>query len=267
MLKEYKNTLIIIVFISIFLIFFYLSPSTTNQYTVFESPVDARNCVIVNTEGDVVLSTSSVNIEPRFNLLRHYKPNNEPHLCIGIRTMKSQESALVALMTSVMSSNSPQVSFHVIDTEGDFETLPQLIKMVNGIYGRTVANISQASTKSSLAAQFPQLTQFTDFGYTMTDFYLKSVLDDPTSKCNYISFTNGDNFYALDFMPSIAPEMSSGKDLIGYEFVTHHDSEPDSFRARGGIVFFFSFLFFYFLFSISNMLNSCRVKQADIYRI
>eukprot|EP00578_Thalassiosira_sp_NH16_P025891 CAMPEP_0181089152 /NCGR_PEP_ID=MMETSP1071-20121207/7153_1 /TAXON_ID=35127 /ORGANISM="Thalassiosira sp., Strain NH16" /LENGTH=668 /DNA_ID=CAMNT_0023171087 /DNA_START=115 /DNA_END=2121 /DNA_ORIENTATION=+ len=67
------------------------------------------------------------------------------------------------------------------------------------------------------------------FGYDVTDRVLDMLLltenhpkyhEDP--KCTHFMFTNGDNFYPQNLLESILPAMKIGKQLIAWDFITHH---------------------------------------------
>ena len=52
--------------------------------------------------------------------------------------------------------------------------------------------------------------------------YLYKQDANSSSACQYVTFTNGDNFYSRNFVKKILPHMKSGKDIIGWGFVSHH---------------------------------------------
>jgi hypothetical protein len=42
------------------------------------------------------------------------------------------------------------------------------------------------------------------------------------SICQYVTFTNGDNFYSRNFARKILPHMQNEKDIIAWSFLSHH---------------------------------------------
>ena len=64
-----------------------------------------------------------------------------------------------------------------------------------------------------------------DFGYGMTDralSYLYQQHANSPSTCQYVTFTNADNFYSRNFAKKLLPHMKAGNDLIAWGFVSHH---------------------------------------------
>jgi hypothetical protein len=61
------------------------------------------------------------------------------------------------------------------------------------------------------------------YGYDATDFMLNEMLSQPY--CEWIMFTNGDNFYNKAWFSTVVPATYSPKNavkIIGWDFVTHH---------------------------------------------
>ncbi|KAL7543262.1 hypothetical protein ACHAXR_012764 [Thalassiosira sp. AJA248-18] len=59
------------------------------------------------------------------------------------------------------------------------------------------------------------------YGYDVTDLVLEHLL---VSECNctHFLFTNGDNFYSRSLVEWIQPSISDGKQLIAWDFLSHH---------------------------------------------
>lgn len=59
------------------------------------------------------------------------------------------------------------------------------------------------------------------YGYDVTDHVLELLLDEKQN-CTHFLFTNGDNFYVRSFLDWIGPSVVDGKQLIAWDFLTHH---------------------------------------------
>ena len=61
------------------------------------------------------------------------------------------------------------------------------------------------------------------YGYDLTDWVLESLLD--SGGCDYFMFTNGDNYYMPALGEVLDREMKEGRDIVAWDFVTHHERD------------------------------------------
>jgi len=141
-----------------------------------------------------------------------------PILCIVTRIYGAQISYFPVLALGLYHTGLQNIRIYVINTDNrtDISQLKQTIKFINELILRqdfvTLLNLGEPSVGK-------------DFGYEMTDLALtylyKQYLQSP-SICQYVTFTNGDNFYSRNFGRKILSHMKAEKDIIGWGFVSHH---------------------------------------------
>ena len=51
-------------------------------------------------------------------------------------------------------------------------------------------------------------------------------------KCTHLMFTNGDNYYTNDFLDYVVPAMKTGKQMIAWDFKTHHPRKYNVIHAE-----------------------------------
>lgn len=69
------------------------------------------------------------------------------------------------------------------------------------------------------------------YGYDTTDLVLHSLLA-RESICTHFLFTNGDNFYSRSFIYKIQPLISEGKQLIAWDYITHHPRDYNVIKVQ-----------------------------------
>jgi hypothetical protein len=103
------------------------------------------------------------------------------------------------------------------DNRTDIQLLSQTISYINNLVSRmnyvTLIDLGVHSAKN-------------DYGYDMTDRALSYLYNNhvqpAVSICQYVTFTNGDNFYSQSFGKKVLPHMKAGRDIIAWGFISHH---------------------------------------------
>jgi hypothetical protein len=154
-----------------------------------------------------------------FRYTYNYSFNSSaPALCIITRIYGSQISYFPILALAFLHTGLDNIRIYVINTDNrtDIQQLKQTIQFINDLVFRmdyvTFLDLGEPSKQN-------------EFGYGMTDralSYLYNQTMQSPSLCQYVVFTNGDNFYSKIFGTRILPHMKNGKDIIAWGFVSHH---------------------------------------------
>jgi hypothetical protein len=144
--------------------------------------------------------------------------SSAPALCVIIRTYGPKISYFPILALAFLHTGLDNIRIYVINTDNrtDIQQLKQTIQFINDLVFRmdyvTFLDLGEPSKKN-------------EFGYGMTDralsYFYNQTMESP-SLCQYVVFTNGDNFYSKIFGTRILPHMKNGKDIIAWGFVSHH---------------------------------------------
>ncbi|UJR32545.1 hypothetical protein I4U23_020007 [Adineta vaga] len=154
-------------------------------------------------------------LRPIFN---HSVNTATPRLCVITRIYGPQVQYLPIFALSLYQSGLENDRIFVINTDNrtDIQLLNQTIRFINELVARsnyvTFLNFNVHSVAN-------------DYGYQLTDRVLKYIYDNSipyASACQYIMFTNGDNYYSRYFGSKIIPHMKAGYDIIAWGFVSHH---------------------------------------------
>jgi hypothetical protein len=142
-----------------------------------------------------------------------------PRLCIVIRVYGQQIGYLSVLALSLYHSGLENDRIFIINTDNrtDIQLLIQTISYINNFVSRmdyvTLIDLGVHSAKN-------------DYGYDMTDRMLSYLYNNhvqpAVSICHYVTFTNGDNFYARSFGKKVLPHMKAGRDIIAWGFISHY---------------------------------------------
>ena len=197
--KQLIYTLCLIIVLGVGVILFY-----------FGSPVFHKSFKFLNSNGSHSKS---------FNLaLNTTSDPTLPTLCIVTRIYWAQISYFPVLAFGLYHSGLHNIRIYVINTDNrtDIRQLEQTIKFINELVLRkdfvTFLDLGEPSIEK-------------DYGYGMTDralTYLYKQHVNSSSICQYVTFTNADNFYSRNFGKKILPHMKAGKDIIAWGFVSHH---------------------------------------------
>jgi len=154
-----------------------------------------------------------------FNLALNIAPDSSlPTLCIVTRIYGAQLTYFPILALSLYHNGPHNIRIYVVNTDirTNLEQLNETIDFINQLVRR--------NDFVSLL-NFGPPTRKDDFGYDMTDHALSYLYEQnlqSPSICQYVVFTNGDNFYTKNFASKLIPHMKQGKDMIGWGFVSHH---------------------------------------------
>jgi hypothetical protein len=141
-----------------------------------------------------------------------------PTLCVVTRIYHAQIPYFPILALALYHTNFHNIRIYVVNTDSrtDLAQLQQKIQFINQLVLRTdfviLLDLGNVSTNR-------------DYGYGMTDRaldYLYQQHTNSSSICQYVTFTNADNFYSRNFVKKILPHMKAGKDIIAWGFVSHH---------------------------------------------
>ena len=143
-------------------------------------------------------------------------------VCVVVRTHSVQADVLSITLLSLTHQSyegaDVETSIFVVNTdakgysESDF--MHAAAADANGKAGRKVVSVLDASFHRK-----PPREGF--FGYDVTDHVLEHLLYGD-SGCTHFLFTNGDNTYLRSFIERITPAILEGKQLIAWDFLTHH---------------------------------------------
>ena len=153
------------------------------------------------------------------------------NLCVIVRTHPLHVNILPTTLNSLLSQQT-----YLLSTQNDDDLLTLSIFVVNtdpinyGISEFMYDAANDANRRigydavkvlgSSFHATAPVKNVY---GYDLTDQALDMLLlkeEDP--KCTHFMFTNGDNYYPTYFLESVIPYIRKGKQLIAWDFTTHH---------------------------------------------
>ncbi len=141
-----------------------------------------------------------------------------PILCVVARIYYAQISYFPVFALALYHTNLHNIRIFLINTDNrtDVSQLKQTIQFINQLVLRT---------DFVILLDLGKPTSETDFGYGMTDralTYLYQQHANSSSICQYVTFTNADNFYSRNFVKKILPHMKAEKDIIAWGFVSHH---------------------------------------------
>ncbi len=142
-----------------------------------------------------------------------------PTLCVVTRIYYAQIPYFPVFALALYHTNFHNIRIYLVNTDNRTDDLPQL--------NRTIQFINQLVLRTDfvILLDLGKLPSQTDFGYGMTDralTYLYQQHTNSSSMCQYVTFTNADNLYSRNFVKKILPHMKAGKDIIGWDFVSHY---------------------------------------------
>ncbi len=141
-----------------------------------------------------------------------------PTLCVVTRIYYAQIPYFPVFALALYHTNLHNIRIYLVNTGNrtNIQQLEQTIQFINQLVLRT---------DFVILLDLGKPTSDKDFGYGMTDralTYLYQQHANSSSICQYVTFTNADNFYSRNFARKILPHMKAGKDIIGWGFVSHH---------------------------------------------
>jgi hypothetical protein len=105
----------------------------------------------------------------------------------------------------------PHLKIAVVNT--DTSEAPPTI---DSTWSELIAN--QKDYRLELSDFVQQASSVQDYGYKASDYIMKAFLSTP-DKCDYIMFTNGDNYYRPGLLEAAAPLMKQKAAVVGFNFL------------------------------------------------
>jgi hypothetical protein len=147
--------------------------------------------------------------------------SNYPHYCFLVRSYVKQKTMLWSLLGGLHRAQYPNMTVFLLNTDSNRSPWPefsQLDIIAEKVFGRKFVTILPFDDEEALG-YFP-LLQKTDYGYIQSDLSLQWIM--ANSSCEYLTVTNGDNWYPPQLFPELERFMRAGKDLIGFHFISHY---------------------------------------------
>ena len=187
-----------------------------------------NNCIVLREGGDVLGERGNT---PRASEITeseltsrdlHHRNLAVHRICVIVRTHPGQAKLLPITLLSLTQQSyqgaDVSISIFVVNTDSkgyaESEFMHVATADANMKAGQKVVSVLDASfhKKSPRKATY---------GYDVTDRALEHALMGKTN-CTHFLFTNGDNFYVRSLVEWIKPAILEGKQLIAWDFLTHH---------------------------------------------
>ena len=150
------------------------------------------------------------------------------NMCVIVRTHPLHVNILPTTLNSLLSQQTYtrsaqhdiQISIFVVNTDPIKYGISEFMYDAANDANRRIGYVAVKVLGSSFHATAPVKNVY---GYDVTDQALHMLLlkeEDP--KCTHYMFTNGDNYYPTYFLESVIPYIKKGKQLIAWDFTTHH---------------------------------------------
>ncbi len=147
-----------------------------------------------------------------------------PTLCILARTYQSQYK-FIPTFISLFSFNDKPVHVHLLitDTQSSRNDLEQIVETSNTLIGRNISSVLPITPMD--AARYYNISLI-EHGYAYTDAAIGYLLDqydtNSNSRCDYITITNADNLYNIQYVHQIYTQIERQKKLIGVDWITRY---------------------------------------------
>ncbi|CAF3101711.1 unnamed protein product [Rotaria socialis] len=145
-------------------------------------------------------------------------------ICFITRVYGNQIGYLRVLALSLYHNELDNIRLLIVNTDSstDLTVLAQTVQLINELVLRN-------DYAKLLDLGIPSMKN--DYGYELTDralAYLYRKHARSTSECDYVIFTNADNFYVQTLARKILPYMKTKLDIIAWGFVSHYNYTPYS---------------------------------------
>lgn len=170
----------------------------------------------------------SANISISSKVLHDQPTETGPHYCMIVRTYAKQRSQLWSLLSSLHATKYEPLSIFLLDTDTNEIPWPEFSNMTQiteSIFGRKFVFPLPFKNANFEAQIFPLLHR-NDYGYILTDMALEYLMSNST--CDYITVTNGDNWYHPKLISTLLPYMRDGLDVIAFHAISHYDWGKDA---------------------------------------
>jgi hypothetical protein len=151
------------------------------------------------------------------------KINQVSNICAIVRTHPGQSNILPITVLSLTQQSDPSIGIEVFLVNTDpnqYETSDFMHHVASDANCRNPT--SSVIVIDGSFHQNPPIGYL--YGYDVTDRVLEQHILGKAS-CQYILVTNGDNFYSKNFFRYIKSSVLSSKQLIAWDFTTHHKRE------------------------------------------
>ncbi|KAI5478746.1 cytochrome P450 [Pseudohyphozyma bogoriensis] len=151
--------------------------------------------------------------------------NVKAPLCVVARTYGSQLHYLPIFLLSLWNAGLADVRVFLLNTDtsmatADLRAGSDLVNMLVGREDYATFWDWDANTEG-------------DYGYALSDRALEHFYAHPELGCEYLLFTNGDNLYPQNFGRLLKPGFDGKMDLLGFDFITHHQRVPSKSSYDG----------------------------------
>ena len=169
--------------------------------------------------------------EDRFpNRTTDFAPDQFP-VCVLVRTYHGHRVHLPGLLTSLFVAaealHGVFVDVFLVNTEPGASSpsgspFPDVLRQMKEAADRGEYGGDGRSSVTVLDAP-PNLPWSPEaFGYEFTDWALQRILELGSSRCRWMMFTNGDNYYMPYLFTELEEYIYRGFDMIAFDFITHH---------------------------------------------
>lgn len=174
-----------------------------------------------------------------------------PNVCVAVRTYLSQRNVLLGTLLSLIRSGYPNLRIVLLQTDSrnyDPVKMAEIRDFVNQREQKQYVFLSPIHPATG-EEMFPALPK-ENFGYLVTDLLLEQLLnltmgnlgelhpeplffesEEPMGRvnlCDYMIFTNGDNFYHRSLFDALLPFMKQKKAGIAFEFTSRYDHRREN---------------------------------------
>lgn len=171
--------------------------------------------------------------QSEIRLFEHKMNWDEPKFCVLTRISSSQIDYFPLLALSLQRSDLGNVRMFLVNTDKQTDTkyLSKLVEYIN-----------ERSSKQNFIVLL-DLGDFryeNDYGYDMTDrglLHLYKQYEKDSSVCEYLLITNADNMYSRNIGRKLRNHMMAKKDIIGWDFVSHHYKPQYQQSVKRDIIF------------------------------
>jgi len=193
---------------------------------------------------------------------------DDPRLCVIVRTSSRQEKTLPALIYSLLAGDDvfDNMKIVLVDTETTLRgayldrvvdliddprvaVSPRMLKTTTTATATTRMNSSnnnkdttKKKSKGSNSKRTTTVIKENSAGYEDTNAEIERLSRSSrySDDCDYYLLTNGDNMYDYDLIPLVAPLMHFRHRWISFNFTTHHAQysvRTDGLMDLGSVVF------------------------------
>mmetsp|Transcript_14700 Transcript_14700/g.29993 ORF Transcript_14700/g.29993 Transcript_14700/m.29993 type:complete len:515 (+) Transcript_14700:2-1546(+) len=145
--------------------------------------------------------------------------NNEKRhqLCVIARAYSGQDITSFLSLARQESSNM-EVRIFVLNTDADSEQ--NGVRFTDRIKALAASSNEETGRCNVHLLEPPFQSEPSTYGYDLTDWALEALID--SAGCTHFLTTNADNYYIPGFLAATEENINKGKELIAFDFLTHH---------------------------------------------